>query len=336
MPVLTRTPAGLYCAAGDFYVDPWQPVARAVITHAHSDHATPGSQRYLTSHDGVGVLRLRVGFDAAVRGLAYGEQLRVGAATVSLHPAGHLLGSAQVRIEAEGEVWVVSGDYKVEPDATCTPFEPLRCDLFITESTFGLPIYRWRPQTELFAEIDGWWRANQAAGRTSVLYGYALGKAQRLLAGVDATIGPILVHGAVQRFLESYARAGVALPAVLPADSEQAKRTRGQALVVAPPSAGGMAGWLRKFGAVSEAFASGWMQIRGARRRRAVDRGFVISDHADWEGLLGAIAATGAARVGVTHGYTGVLARWLRAQGLDAQVIPTRWEGEPTEGEEGD
>ncbi len=336
MPVLTRTPAGLYCAAGDFYVDPWQPVARAVITHAHSDHATPGAQRYLTSHDGVGVLRLRVGEHATVRGVAYGERLRVGAAAVSLHPAGHLLGSAQVRIEAEGEVWVVSGDYKTEPDPTCAPFAPLRCDMFITESTFGLPIYRWRPQAELFAGINAWWQANQAAGRTSVLYGYALGKAQRLLAGVDPSIGPILLHGAVQRFVEPYARAGVTLPATRPADTEQARATRGQALVLAPPSAGGMAGWLRKFGAVSEGFASGWMQIRGARRRRAVDRGFVISDHADWDGLLGAIAATGAPRGGVTHGYAGVLARWLRAQGLDAQVIPTRWEGEPSEGAEGD
>ncbi len=325
---LLLSPAGLYCPAGDFYIDPWQPVERAVITHAHSDHARFGSARYLTSSDGVGVLRLRVGHDANIRGLPYGEPLQVGGVRVSLHPAGHLLGSAQVRIEQGGHVTVVTGDYKVEPDRTCAPFESVRCQRLITESTFGLPIYRWRPQAEIFADINDWWRANQAAGRTSILYAYALGKAQRILAGIDPTIGPILVHGAVMRFVGPYAAAGIALPPVRYAESESAKATRGQALVVAPPSGAGMSGWLRKFGDVSEAFASGWMQVRGARRRRAVDRGFVLSDHADWDGLFAAIAASGAQRVDVTHGYTAVLSRRLRELGFASEEIPTHWEGE--------
>lgn len=328
------TPAGLYCPAGDFYIDPWQPVNRAVITHAHADHARPGSARYLTTVEGVGVLRLRVGSEASIRSLAYGEVQKVGDARLSLHPAGHILGSAQIRVEVGGEVWVVSGDYKIEPDRTCTPFEQVRCHCFITESTFGLPIYRWRPQGEIFAQINSWWRANLEAGRTSVLYAYSLGKAQRLLAGIDPGIGPVLVHGAVQRFLEPYARAGVDLPPALYADTENAKTTRGRALVIAPPSGSGMTGWLRKFGEVSEAFASGWMQIRGARRRRAIDRGFVLSDHADWDALLEAIAGTGAQQIGVTHGYTSVLARWLRGHGYDASILPTRWEGEPGDSEE--
>jgi putative mRNA 3-end processing factor len=328
--MLTVTPAGLYCAAGDFYIDPWQPVERAVITHAHSDHARPGSARYLTTPEGAGVLRVRVGDDASIRTLPYGETLRLNDVTVSLHPAGHLLGSAQVRVEQGGEVWAVSGDYKLEPDATCAPFAPVACHTFITESTFGLPIYRWRPQAEVFAQINGWWRANQAAGRTSILYAYSLGKAQRVLAGLDASIGPILVHGAVLRFLEPYAAAGIALPPALYADTDAARAHRGRAVVVAPPDAGGMAGWLRKFGETSEGFASGWMQVRGPRRRRAVDRGFVLSDHADWEGLLAAVRATGATRVGVTHGYSAVLARYLAEQGYDAGIIQTRWEGEPT------
>ena len=326
--MLTITPSGLYCAAGDFTIDPWQPVERAVITHAHSDHARPGSARYLTTPEGAGVLRVRLGGEASIRALPYGETLRLNDVTVSLHPAGHLLGSAQVRVERGGEVWVVSGDYKLEPDATCAPFTPVPCHTFITESTFGLPIYRWRPQSEVFAQIDAWWRANQAAGRTSVLYAYALGKAQRVLAGLDASSGPILVHGAVLRFLEPYAAAGIALPPALYADTDAARAQRGRALVVAPPDAGGMAGWLRKFGETSEAFASGWMQVRGPRRRRAVDRGFVLSDHADWDGLLAAVRATGATRVGVTHGYSAVLARYLSEQGYDAGVIPTRWEGD--------
>ncbi|MEO9148126.1 MAG: ligase-associated DNA damage response exonuclease, partial [Burkholderiaceae bacterium] len=247
---------------------------------------------------------------------------------VSLHPAGHVLGSAQVRIEHGGQVWVASGDYKTQADGTCTPFEPVRCDAFITESTFGLPIYRWPSQAVLFAQINDWWRGNAAAGRASVLLCYAFGKAQRILANVDASIGPIVVHGAVEPLNAVYRAAGVALPPthkVTDAGVDAAMLRR--ALVLAPPSTQGTP-WMRRFGVHSDAFASGWMQLRGTRRRRGVDRGFVMSDHADWPGLQHAIGATGAERVLVTHGSVAVMVRWLREQGLDAQGFKTEYGNE--------
>lgn len=263
---------------------------------------------------------------ARIDTLEYGETLDLNGVNVSLHPAGHILGSAQVRAEYRGEVWVVSGDYKLSPDPTCAPFEPVRCHTFITESTFGLPIFRWPTEESVFAEINRWWRENQAAGKASLLYGYALGKAQRLLAGVDASLGPIFTHGAVESLNVHYRNAGVLLP---PSElATQAVRKAWQdALIVAPPSAHATP-WMRRFGDVSTAFASGWMCLRGARRRRSVDRGFVLSDHADWPELQQAIAATGAERVIVTHGYSATMVRWLQERGLEAQVFPTRFEGE--------
>jgi putative mRNA 3-end processing factor len=203
--------SGLYCAAGDFFVDPWAPVDRAVITHAHADHARPGSRAYLTTRAGAQLLRARVGEEPVIETAGYGERVVIGEATVSLHPAGHVLGSAQVRIERVGEVWAVSGDYKLAPDATCAPFEPLRCHTFVTESTFGLPIFRWAPEIEVMDAIQAWWRTNREAGKTSLLYAYPLGKAQRLLAGLDGAIGPIHAHGSVNRYNEIYRAAGVPL-----------------------------------------------------------------------------------------------------------------------------
>ena len=326
-PLIRATPAGLYCEAGDFYVDPWEPVRRAVITHAHADHARRGSDRYLTTPDGRNVLRTRLGGSADLATVHYGETLNVGGVKVSLHPAGHILGSVQVRIEHAGEVCVVSGDYKADPDPTCRAFEPLRCDTFVTESTFGLPIYRWPPQSEVFDEINRWWRGNREEGRASLLFAYALGKAQRILAGVDASIGPIYCHGAVDQVCRAYRAAGVELPAYEYAGRGEAKSNWAGALVLAPPSALGTP-WMRKFGDAATAFASGWMLIRGARRRRSVDRGFVLSDHADWPALLQAIRDTEAERVLVTHGHVGPLVGWLREQGIPSEPLATRYEGE--------
>ncbi|TVQ50478.1 MAG: ligase-associated DNA damage response exonuclease [Phycisphaerales bacterium] len=325
--LITLTNSGLYCPRGDFYIDPWRPVDRAVITHAHADHACPGSKRYLTSATGANVLRERVQKDAVIDGREYGEEIHLGEVTISLHPAGHLLGSAQVRIDHRGEVWVITGDYKVHDDPTCETFEPVQCETLITESTFGLPIYRWPDERKVFEEIHEWWRGNQESNRTSVIYAYALGKAQRVIAGLDPGIGPILTHGAVNRFVEVYRTAGVELPPTEHVNAENAKASRGQALVVAPPSAAGTP-WLRKFGTISDAFVSGWMQLRGTRRRRNVDRGFVLSDHADWPGLLRTIEATGATHIGVTHGYTDVLNRWLNERGYETSIWPTRFRGE--------
>ncbi|HEX6042260.1 ligase-associated DNA damage response exonuclease [Longimicrobium sp.] len=328
--LLRSTDRGLYCEAGDFYVDPWQPVDRAVITHAHGDHARWGSQSYLGSREGERVLRTRMGPGARIRTVDWGETVSVNGVRVSLHPAGHILGSAQVRVEHGGEVWVVSGDYKTEADPTCTPFEPVRCHTFVTESTFGLPIYRWRPDREVFAQIDAWWRSNAQQGRASLLFGYALGKAQRLLAGIDPSIGPIYTHGAVERLTADYRDTGVPMPPTHSPVGQPRGHDWGGAMVVAPPSAHGTP-WMRRFGNASTAFASGWMRVRGHRRRRSVDRGFVLSDHVDWPSLLQAIAATEAECVWVTHGYREPVVRWLRERGLQAQAVASRWEGESDE-----
>ena len=330
--LLSLTDHGLYCAAGDFFVDPWRPVARAVITHAHADHARPGSAAYLCAASGAGILRARLGPEAAIEMLAYGEATTINGVAVSLHPAGHILGSAQVRLAHGGEVWVVSGDYKTDPDPTCAPFESVPCHTFITEATFGLPIYRWPAQAEVFAGVNDWWRANQAAGRAGVLFAYALGKAQRVMAGIDPSIGPIYVHGAVARLNAAYRAAGVALPDWAYVGDAPPKTDWTRALIIAPTSAQGTP-WLRRFGEQSAAFASGWMRVRGQRRRRAVDRGFVLSDHVDWPGLLTAIEATGASRVLVTHGYSAVVVRYLRERGLEAYELDTPFDDQPADEE---
>lgn len=332
MTLLRRTDRGLYCEAGNFYVDPWAAVERAVVTHAHGDHVAWGCGAYLTSADGAPVLRQRLDLSAPIRGLAYGHALDVDGVRLSLHPAGHILGSSQVRVEHKGEIWVVSGDYKTEPDPTCPPWEAVRCHTFVSECTFGLPVYRWQDTAAVFGDIHAWWRANQEAEKTTLLFAYALGKAQRLLAGLDPAVGPILTHGAVERLNAVYRAAGVALPPTTHvAASDRADWRR--AIVIAPPSTDGST-WARRFGPQSTAFASGWMAIRGTRRRRAVDRGFAISDHVDWPGLLAAIDATGAERVWATHGYTGVLVRWLREHGVEADAIETRYEGERDDADE--
>ncbi len=325
--LLENTPGGLFCAAGNFYIDPWRPVDFAIITHAHSDHARPGSRNYLTVAPGVAPLRERIGADARIESVPFGARILVNGVTVSFHPAGHILGSAQIRLEHRGEVWVVSGDYKTEPDGISGRFEPVRCHTFITESTFALPIYRWSPQAEIFSEINDWWRGNQEKERTSVVFAYSLGKAQRVLAGLEGDIGPIFLHGAVRRFAEIYEHAGVKFPPFESAASESIKAARGRGLVIAPGSADNSP-WLRKFGDVSTAFASGWMRVRGPRRRRSLDRGFALSDHADWEGLLTSIEATGAERIWATHGYTAPLVRWLSEKGKDATAITTHFRDE--------
>jgi putative mRNA 3-end processing factor len=331
-PLLKLTSHGFYCERGDFYIDPWHPVPRAVVTHAHGDHCAWGSDSYLIAQEGEPVFRVRLGEQAALQPVAYGEIVSMNGVRVSLHPAGHILGSAQVRVEADGEVWVVSGDYKLEADLTCAPFELVQCHHFVTEATFGLPIYHWQPQQAIFDQIDNWWRMNANRGKATILYSYALGKAQRVIAGVDSSIGPILTHGSVERLNTAYRAAGIALPPTkyaLAADKGDYRR----ALVIAPVSARGTS-WVNRFGAHASGFASGWMRIRGARRQRAVDRGFVLSDHADWDGLISTVRATGAERVGVTHGYVPVLARWLQEQGHDAYGIETHYTGESDDASE--
>jgi putative mRNA 3-end processing factor len=332
--LVTQTEDGLYCTAGLFHIDPWNPVERALITHAHSDHARAGSRSYLAADPGQHLLRVRLGEQANLTTIPYGTVVEQNGVRVSFHPAGHVLGSSQIRLERDGEIWVITGDYKLETDPTCRSFEFVRCHTLITESTFALPVYRWETPDALFGSINSWWLANREAGKTSLIFAYALGKSQRVLASVDATIGPMYTHGAVEKVTRAYRESGISLPHTTPVS--EATTTRGKtklpsgALVIAPPSAANSP-WARKLEPASEAVASGWMQVRGARRRKSVDRGFVLSDHADWPGLLTCVRESGAERVLATHGFASVLARHLREGGLDAGVIETRF-GDEEEG----
>jgi len=332
--LLTLTEEGLYCEAGGFHIDPWKPVERAVLTHGHGDHARPGSASYVAAKPGLGVLQRRlreVDQVPPIETLAYGEEKRFGDVKVSLHPAGHVRGSAQIRVEHAGEVWVVSGDYKRAPDPTCAPFEVVPCDVFVTEATFALPVYRWRPGAEVAKQILEWWDANAAAGRASILYCYLLGKSQRILGELRKLTDPervVYVHGGVEPLVESYRAEGVEmLPTKLVRDEPKKTDWAGR-LVLAPPSVR-RSPWVRRFGDHETAFASGWMQLRGARRGRGLTRGFVLSDHADWPALLRTVEETGAERILCTHGYADTLARYLREETqTKASVLKTAWEGE--------
>ena len=325
--MLGETPDGLYCAAGDFYIDPWGAGDRALITHGHGDHARPGSRSYLCAEPCLPVLRRRFGDDPIVESLPYGQALTLGTVRVSFHPAGHVLGSAQIRLEGPEGVWVVSGDYKRDPDPTCAPFEPVPCETFITECTFGLPIYRWDPPGEVMADIMGWWEENRQARRTSVLFCYTLGKAQRLLAELARlTDRPILAHGMMLGMIDTYREAGITMLPVGAATERPRGTSYAGELVLAPLSARGTP-WMRRLGDLSDAFASGLMRVRGVRRQRGYDRGFVISDHADWPALLQTVTDTGASRVLATHGYAEPFARHLSESGIESGMIRTAWEG---------
>ncbi|WGW02302.1 ligase-associated DNA damage response exonuclease [Tropicibacter oceani] len=324
--LLTFTEAGIYCPRGDFYIDPWRPVDRALITHGHSDHARPGHRRYLATHAALPVMRHRLGAITA-EGIAYDAPLDINGVTVSFHPAGHIPGSAQIRVAHKGEVWVVSGDYKTTPDSLCEPFEPVRCQHFITECTFGLPVFKWAAQDSVAQEINQWWAAQAQAGGYALLGAYSLGKAQRLLRMVDPQIGPILTHGAVEATNAVLRAQGYALPDTRQVTPDMDVKALAGALVLAPPAALGSA-WAKRFKGASTGFASGWMRLRGVRRRRGMDRGFVVSDHADWDGLLWAIRQTGAENIYPTHGYTDIFARHLGSLGYQARVVPTEFGGE--------
>ena len=334
--LLTLSASGLYCPPGDFHIDPWSAVDRAVVTHAHSDHLRAGSRRYLISSEGLAVTKVRLPADAVIQTLGYGESIDINGVRVSLHPAGHVLGSAQVRIEHKGYVAVVSGDYKRQTDSTCTPFEVVPCNHFITEATFALPIYQWTDSHNVASEINAWRRQVNQEGKTAVLLGYALGKSQRLLSMLDAgdgsSAGPIITHGSVENLVRAYRDSGVVLPPTCSVD-EVDKKDLSNAVVIAPPSAAGTT-WMNRFPDYATAQASGWMTVRGMRRQRTVDRGFILSDHADWPALLDTIRATGATRVGVTHGYTAVLSRHLIELGLDAYELQTRFEGDRGDADE--
>lgn len=325
--LVTVTENGLYCRPGDFYIDPWQPVKSAVITHAHGDHLRLGSASYILARPGLGIARQRLGEDAPLTAVDYGVPTTFGPTTVSLHPAGHILGSAQVRIEHQGRVWVVSGDYKRQPDPTCAPFAVVGCDSFISEATFALPVYRWPSAAQVVEEIFRWWRANRERGIASVLFCYALGKAQRVLAELQAfTDEPVYLHGAVASLVDVYRSAGIGMLPTIQVGSQRKTDYRG-ALILAPPSAVASP-WMRRFGEHSTGFCSGWMRVRGDRRRRGYDRGFVLSDHADWPALIETCRASGARQVLLTHGYSDAICRYLSEQGIAARALQTRFGAE--------
>lgn len=317
---------GLYCPSGDFFIDPWLPVERAVITHAHSDHARSGSRTYYASDKCVPFLKHRLGSDISVQNLAYGDRIRLGGAWVSLHPAGHISGSSQVRIEVHGKVWVVSGDYKRTPDPSCDAFEVIPCDTFISEATFALPVYNWESGETTAKKIFEWWQSDLS--RPSLIFCYALGKAQRILAELTKfTERPVYLHGAIASLTEIYRSQEIKmLPTHLVSETKNSYSFQGD-LILAPPSAH-RSPWMKRFKEPQTAFASGWMQIRGARRRRGYEKGFVLSDHADWNELNQTIQETGAKKVYLTHGRTDALARYLQEKQLEVRLFETQFEEE--------
>ena len=332
MALIEFTDKGLFCRAGDFYIDPWKPVNRAVITHAHSDHARAGSSSYLFQALSLPVMKLRIGENVHFQTAEWNVPVFENGVRISFHPAGHVIGSAQVRVEHKGEVWVVSGDYKTENDRLSEPFEPVKCRVFITESTFGLPIYKWQSQEEIYSDICGWVTQNRNAGKSSLLLAYSLGKAQRVADAVSKVTDRIYVHGAVCNVHQALRNGGHALPEVIRVTQETPKEDLKSSVVIAPGSAAGTP-WAKKFGPLALGICSGWMQVRGNVRRNNADRGFVLSDHADWNGLLATVKATGAEKVFVTHGFQSAFSRYLNEIGIESEEVKTAY-GQEDEGEQ--
>lgn len=332
MGLIDFTSSGLFCAQADVYIDPWKPVKHALITHGHADHARGGSRKYMATQSASPVLKLRLGSHIDLQSVAYGEVVTINGVNISFHPAGHIIGSAQIRLEYKGEVWVVSGDYKVEDDGISEGFELVKCHAFISECTFGLPVFKWQKQSEIFTKINDWWRTNQTEGKTSIISAYSLGKAQRILNGIDAQIGKIFTHAAIENVNEVIRSQRIKLPETTRLDVKSKAKEFTGSLVIVPPSA--MSGdWNKRLGAHSVADASGWMGIRGTRRRKSVDQGFVLSDHADWDGLLDTIKGTGAEKIFVTHGYTDLFCKYLVSIGYDANIVSTEYSGDDGEKE---
>ncbi len=331
-PLLQLSDKGIYCALGDFFIDPWQPVKKALITHAHSDHLKAGHQFYLLHNNGVNIAKYRLNNIGKVEGIGFNQPIAINGVEVTYFPAGHIIGSAQIRVAANNQTWVVSGDYKTEPDGLTTPFEPVKCTHFVTESTFGLPIFRWKAQQHIFQQINNWWLENKAQGKTTILAGYALGKAQRLLSGLNTNIGKIYTHGAIENVVDIFRNSNFQFPDTIRVTPEIAKKDYVGNLVLTTPSSLNSS-WMKKFQPYSTGIASGWMNLRGAKRRRSVDRGFVLSDHCDWAQLNDSIKATCAEFIYVTHGYTQIFTKWLNEQGYKAKVLETEF-GEVNETED--
>ncbi|BDA79564.1 DNA ligase-associated DEXH box helicase [Leptospira kobayashii] len=319
MEILTQRQEGIYCPAGDFYIDPMRSVSRALITHGHSDHARKGSKNYLCHKDSIGILKLRLGENLNYEGTEYGKKIRIGDALVSFHPAGHILGSSQIRIEVKGEVWVISGDYKTLPDLTCPGFEPVPCHVFVTESTFALPIYHWKEDSEIFKEILEFWETNNKNNLTSIIYAYSLGKTQRILSGLKEKIGTVYLDEGGYQLTQAYEMSGVEFPkykSISEITNYNAKDPK--PLLIIPPGKD-LSPWKKQIGKYNAWLASGW--IRTNKENPFSKNGFVLSDHADWKGLNSAVRSTNASRIIVMHGFTDSWVRYLNESGLLASTF---------------
>ena len=331
MGLIKFTSKGIYCKQGDFYIDPWKPVDLAVTTHGHADHVKWGNKAYLCHDLTKSILQQRLGADLHIETLPYNKEISINGVKVSLFPAGHVIGSAQIRLEYKGEICVISGDYIVEYDGISTEFEPVKCHTFVSESTFGLPIYKWQPQQQIFDQIGAWVTDNQERGKTSVLVAYSLGKAQRLIKNL-AGHSPIYVHNSIENLNEGFRKAGVELPDTIRITPEIKKETLQQGIVIVPPAlAEGR--WIKNLQSAATGVCSGWMQVRASRRWRSADAGFALSDHTDWPGLLSAINDTGAEKVFVTHGFTATFSKYLNEIGIASEEVKTQYGNEEEEEE---
>jgi putative mRNA 3-end processing factor len=324
--LLVHTGLGLYCPKADVYLDPWKPVKKAILSHGHADHARWGSSSYLCTPTAAPVIKYRLG-DINLETLPFGEEKLINGVSFSFHPAGHILGSAQIKVSYKGEIVVFSGDYKTANDGFSEAFEPVKCHTFITESTFGLPVYHWQDQKWVFNEMEEWCKNNRNNHHLSILYGYSLGKAQRILQGLPESVGPIFTHSTIEAVLNVMRNQGVSLKNTIPVNEHITRADLLSGVIIAPPAVQN-SNWLKKFEPIRNGVVSGWMALRGARRRRNADKGFVLSDHADWEGLNEAISLTGAENIFVTHGYTDILSKWLIDKGLNAYPLETNFEGD--------
>ena len=324
--LLVHTALGLYCPKADVYLDPWKPVKKAILSHGHADHARWGSASYLCTPTAAPVIKYRLG-DINLETLPFGEEKLINGVSFSFHPAGHILGSAQIKVSYKGEIVVFSGDYKTANDGFSEAFEPVKCHTFITESTFGLPVYHWQDQKWVFNEMEEWCKNNRNNHHLSILYGYSLGKAQRILQGLPDSVGPIFTHSTIEAVLNVMRNQGVSLKNTIPVNEHLTRADLLSGVIIAPPAVQN-SNWLKKFEPIRNGVVSGWMALRGARRRRNADKGFVLSDHADWEGLNEAISLTGAENIFVTHGYTDILSKWLIDKGLNAYPLETNFEGD--------
>jgi putative mRNA 3-end processing factor len=323
---------GFYCEPGNFYIDPWRPVDTALITHGHADHARSGMKKYVCHQFSVPILKSRIGSDIQIQGVQYQETLYVNGVKVSFHPAGHIIGSAQIRLEYKGRIIVFSGDYKIQDDGLSTPFESVKCHEFVTESTFGLPIYNWLSVEAQNLQLQQWVLQNHAAGKNTVIVGYSLGKAQRIMKALDG-IAALNVHYSIHKLNEAYERVGIKLPRYQPIDLRENLKGLEKAVIIVPPSLLN-SNVIKKIPNMVHAICSGWMQVRGARRWRSADAGFAMSDHADWNGLLTAVKETGAEKVYVTHGQTEIFSKYINELGIEAHPVKTEYGEEEEDREE--